>query len=67
MRKTSFIEKHLFNDNFHERTYLFMWNGKGWAESKLMERQREREKPSLRKGYGVGIIDLRIGQVIYEG
>ena len=51
MRTTSFIEKHLFNDNFHERTYLFMWNGKGWAESKLMERQRE--KPLLRKGCGV--------------
>jgi hypothetical protein len=27
-----------------------MWNGKGWAGSKLAERQTERDIPLLRKG-----------------
>ncbi len=40
MRKTTFIEKRLFSDTFHESTR--MWNGKGWGESKLAERERER-------------------------
>ncbi len=54
MRTTALIEKRLFNDTFSEEDTSFMWNGKGWADSKLAERERERESPLLRKGCGVG-------------
>ncbi len=53
MPTTTVVRKHLFNDNFHEQTCLFMWNGKGWAGSKLAERQTERDIPLLRKGCGM--------------
>jgi hypothetical protein len=55
MRTTAFVEKHLFNDTFSQEDTSFRWNGKGWAKSKLKERQREREseRPLLRKGCGV--------------
>ncbi len=47
--------------------FSFMWNEKEWAKSKLAE--TERERLLLRKGCGVAawIINLTVGQLIYEG
>ncbi len=40
--RTTFSEIHLFNDDLFCAWYIFIFNRKGWAESKLVERQKER-------------------------
>ncbi len=41
--RTTFSEVRLFNDDLFCTQYIFIFNRKGWAESKLVERQRETE------------------------
>jgi hypothetical protein len=44
--RTTFRGIRLFNDNIFCPRYIFILNGKGWAESLTVERQRERESES---------------------
>jgi len=38
------VEKCIFNDNLFCARYIFIFDRKGWAESKLVERQTERKR-----------------------
>jgi hypothetical protein len=42
--RTTISDLCLFNDDLFCTQYIFIFNRKGWAESKLVERQRERER-----------------------
>jgi len=61
--RTTLVEIHLFNDDFSLLSTSFIRNGKGWAESKLVERQRESEMEHCYERVAAWVINLTFGQV----
>jgi hypothetical protein len=63
---TTFVERRLFNDDLCSHVTSFIWNRKGWAESKLGEIQRERvcETERCYKRVAAWVINLTVGYVI---
>jgi hypothetical protein len=63
--RTTFSEIHLFNDDLFCAWYIFIFNRKGWAESKLAERQKERGRETKHsyKRVAAWAMNLTIGQI----
>jgi hypothetical protein len=60
--ETTFSEIYLFNDLLCAQ-YIFIFNGKGWAESKLAERETERDRKCCYKRVAAWAVNLTVGQI----
>ncbi len=70
--RTTFGEISLFNDDLCFQDTSFIWNGKGWKESKLGERQRDYRRCETERcsesseRVAAWVVNLTVGQFLLK-
>jgi len=67
--RTTLGEISLFNDDLCFQDTSFIWNGKGWKESKLGERQRDDRRCEMERcseRVAARVVNLTVGQFLLK-